>query len=125
MSICLLDEQIVVENNFFILCYGKTRLRYKKLFGVDINYLLFSAKKYPSHINRDNKNGYHGELISAFDYLIQELWSGNERYVSASKLKVSACQEWKKLASTRASLEPEMLNCHRKFIRMKICILET
>ncbi|CAB3994161.1 PREDICTED: uncharacterized protein LOC105333816 isoform X12 [Paramuricea clavata] len=48
-------------------------------------YLL--SKKYSSHINRDNKNGYHGELISAFDSLIQELWSGKERSVSASKLK--------------------------------------
>jgi hypothetical protein len=57
--------------------------------ALTVNFLSFSAKKHLHHINSENKNGYGGELISTFDNVIKGLWSGKERAVSASKLKVS------------------------------------
>lgn len=47
----------------------------------------FLGKKHSVNINSKNKAGFEGHLASSFSSLIQELWSGRERCVSASKLK--------------------------------------
>ena len=62
----------------------------RALCAFNIVVFLILAKKYSEHINYDNKNGYGGELISTVNSIIQKLWCGKERVVSASKLKVSS-----------------------------------
>ncbi|XP_028404591.1 ubiquitin carboxyl-terminal hydrolase 19-like isoform X2 [Dendronephthya gigantea] len=76
-SVGLLNTENLCYINSIVQCLSSVReLR---------TYLL--SKKYSGHINLNNKNGYQGELIITFQRLIQQLWSGKTRCISASKLK--------------------------------------